>query len=276
MCIMCALRARGSYSLQQEILQLMPLPLGFLVHSAPQHYSFCLLFPQPGASESRGSQPGLRSASRTHCAHYLHTRVKDRSIHQALTLLRLNRQSLTSNRIHDQSQLCRNTGKVAVGKAPGNNRRLCTRVRQALPRAIRRPHAHRVFLPVKAAVPSGDRSSRDKESWRPPPAPCGRAARDGGSRATRCGNPAVRAAPGATPPPGARTHLPPGPGPAPPPTVMPRPLAEPRPPLPPPRSPAASGPSSDPQVREPTGTPAHGRDRPPPRHHHPGGGGSGC
>ncbi|KAL9849931.1 uncharacterized protein GJ701_005722 [Geothlypis trichas] len=190
---------------------------------------------------------GFKSASRTHCAHYLHTRVKDRSIHQALTLLRLNRQSLTSNRIHDQSQLCRNTGKVAVGKAPGNNRRLCTRVRQALPRAIRRPHAHRVFLPVKAAVPSGDRSSRDKESWRPPPAPCGRAARDGGSRATRCGNPAVRAAPGATPPPGARTHLPPGPGPAPPPTVMPRPLAEPRPPLPPPRSPAASGPSSDPQ-----------------------------
>lgn len=136
---------RKLQSFNKQFYKLMPLPLGFLVQSAPQqitnrnYYSFCLLYPQPGASESRGSQPGLCSASRTRCWHFLHARVKDLSIHQALTRLELNRQSLTSNRIHDQSQSCRNTGKVAVGKAPGNNRWLCTRVRQALPRATRRP-----------------------------------------------------------------------------------------------------------------------------------------
>lgn len=88
---------------EQAILQLTPLPIGFLVQPAPRHYSSCLLYPQPRVSESRGSQPGLCSASRTQCAHYLHTRVKDLSIHQALSRLEVNRQSLTNNRIHDQS-----------------------------------------------------------------------------------------------------------------------------------------------------------------------------
>ncbi|XP_068051050.1 uncharacterized protein [Anomalospiza imberbis] len=125
---------------------------GSLAQSAPQHYSFCLLYHQAGAPESRGSQPGLCSASRTQRAHYLHARVKVLSTHQALTRLGVNRQSLTSNRIHDQSQLCRNTGKVAVGKAPGNNRWLRTRVSA---RSVLIAHAPRVLLPAKSRRPLG-------------------------------------------------------------------------------------------------------------------------
>ncbi|XP_072785744.1 uncharacterized protein [Taeniopygia guttata] len=157
----------------------------------------------------------------------------------ALTRLGVNRQSLTSKRILDQSQLCRNTGKVAAGKAPGNNR--CVR-------SVLIAHAPRVFLPAKSRRPLGRPQfpGQGKLEAAPRalrPRRTGRRQPRSALREPRCPR---RARGNAAP--GARTHLPPGPGPAPPPTEMPRPLAEPRPPLPPPpRSPAASGPTSDPQ-----------------------------
>lgn len=106
--------------------------------------------------------------------------------------------------------------------------------------------------------------------------PCGRGARDSGSRAPRRGKPA---APGPRRA-GARTQLPPcgaRPGPA---ADDDAPNARRAPASPSPTALSSSGRTGASQVREPTGTPAHGGGsrrtaghRPPPRHRHPGGGG---